>query len=85
MKRYWFEFEVTNVRYDLALGCGVTAYNHADALHLLEDLVFKEKAIPIPKKTIEDVDISTLDARHVLLNMGPPNMRGVWYPLGYSW
>ena len=29
---------------------------------------------------IEDVDVSTLDANHVL----PPNLRGVWFPLGYQ-
>jgi len=33
---------------------------------------------------IEDVDVSTLDANHVLPNMAPPNLRGVWFPLGYQ-
>jgi hypothetical protein len=32
---------------------------------------------------IEDVDVTTLDANHVLPNMMPPSVRGVWYPIGY--
>jgi hypothetical protein len=29
---------------------------------------------------VPDVDIRTLDAKHVLPNAGPVVVRGVWYP-----
>jgi hypothetical protein len=29
---------------------------------------------------VEDVDVSQLDAGHVLPNMGDPTLRGVWFP-----
>jgi len=35
---------------------------------------------PDAVKVTEDVDVSTLDAGHVLPNMYPPNERGVWFP-----
>jgi hypothetical protein len=28
----------------------------------------------------QDVDIRSLDQGHVIPNMGPPNLPGVWYP-----
>jgi len=41
--------------------------------------------MPEIKKVIENVDVSTLDAGHVLPNMSPPNIRGVWFPLRYNY
>jgi hypothetical protein len=29
----------------------------------------------------ENVDVQTLDQAHVAANMGPPNLRGIWFPL----
>lgn len=29
---------------------------------------------------VPDVDVRTLDEGHVIPNMGPPAIRGVWYP-----
>ena len=40
--------------------------------------------LPTIAVLIEDVDVSTLDAGHVLPNMSPPVRRGVWFPLGYA-
>jgi hypothetical protein len=84
--RYWFEFDFTNenIPYGLSMGCGLTAYNHDDAISLLNEHVFKDIPIPKIKKFIENIDISTLDAGHILPNMLPPNLRGVWFPLGFN-
>jgi hypothetical protein len=86
MQRFWFEFEIfTNkVNYgDLLLGCGVTANDYDDALELLKQYVFTNRAMPEFLKVVEDVDISTLDENHVLPNMGNCLCRGVWFPLGF--
>jgi hypothetical protein len=32
-------------------------------------------------RIIVDVDVRDLDQGHVIPNMGPPNLRGVWYPM----
>ncbi|BAU55941.1 hypothetical protein MgSA37_04133 [Mucilaginibacter gotjawali] len=86
LTRFWFEFESINndTPYYLALGCGVTAYSYEDAVHLLDKLVFEGRPISKIKKHIENIDISTLDADHILPNMvRPPNLRGIWYPQGF--
>lgn len=86
MIRFWFQF---NFKLDdgsppgLLLGCGVTAYDYEDALDILATKVFKG-SVPTPKSVDENIDISTLDAGHVLPNMRPPIERGVWFPLGYD-
>lgn len=84
MHRYWFEFDDNNLPYGIKIGCGVTAYNNEDALYLLKEKVFKGATLPKFKNMFENVDVSTLDAGHVLPNMSPPNIRGVWFPLGYN-
>jgi hypothetical protein len=86
MKRYLFEFEFggNNVPSGTLIGCGVTAYSYDDAKTLLRTIVFKKGPLPKIKKVIENVDVSTLDKGHVLPNMAPPNLRGIWFPLGYA-
>jgi hypothetical protein len=84
LKRYWFEFERNQIPDHLALGCGVTAYNYDDALYILCKKVFRDSVVPSPKIVIEDIDVSTLDAGPALVNMAPPNLRGISYPLSYS-
>jgi hypothetical protein len=66
------------------MGCGVTAHDYDDALALLRETVFGGAELPKVAAVAEDVDISTLDVRHVRPNMGNPTMRGVWFPMGYS-
>lgn len=66
------------------MGCGVTALNYEDALNIVKNKVFNDKPIAPIKLTVENIDISTLDAGHVLLNMGMPSVRGIWFPLGYN-
>ena len=75
LHRYWFEF-------DEPFGgwYGVTAYNYEDAISLLNKWEFKGKTMPPLKKMIEDVNVESLDAGHVLPNMGVVAVRGIWYP-----
>ncbi len=88
MIRFWFEFDVNmddnDIPAGISMGCGVTAHSYDDALILLKGRVFKDKPVPYFKKVIENVDVSTLDPGHVLLNMAPPNLRGIWFPIGYQ-
>jgi hypothetical protein len=65
----------------LNLGCGISAYNLADAKQLLTDQVFTTYGPREIAEVTEDVDISTLDELHVRPNMGLPVKRGVWFPL----
>lgn len=84
LKRYWFRFDI---RYELPvgskIGVGVTAYNLDDALSIVANKMFNEKELPPIEEQIENVDLRTLDSNHILPNMGIPNVRGIWFPLGY--
>lgn len=87
LRRFWFEFEFKEDEIapgGLGYGCGVTAFDLSDAMSLLQARVFRERPIPQVRDLVEDVDVSTLDPGHVLPNMTPPNIRGVWFPLGYD-
>jgi len=82
--RYWFRFDVKfGDSYDslgLLLGCGVTAFGYEDAIELMKENIFKEKEMPPIKEFVENVDISTLDLKHIAPAMGVPIYRGIWYP-----
>jgi hypothetical protein len=84
LHRYWFDFreaEQGMLPSSVRLGCGVTAYDLQDALAILQSDVFG--VLPIPRHSVTvDVDLSTLDAGHVLTNMSPHVWRGVWFPAG---
>jgi len=83
LKRFWFKFAPLAQPTPLNLGCGVTALDQEDAIRLLRQKVFLGRTMPKIRQVIENIDISTLDSRHVLPNMGLPHIRGVWYPLDY--
>jgi hypothetical protein len=83
LHRFWLTFKHPPQFSPLGLGCGVTAYNYADALELVRSRVFSEKSMPVIESVTQDVDIQTLDKYHVVPNMGLVNNRAVWYPLGY--
>ncbi len=86
LTRYWFEFDLTLDEphpIGVLIGCGVTAHNYEDAIMLLRQRVFTHDPLPTITRVVADVDISTLDADHVLPNMGIPSERGIWYPIGY--
>ena len=70
--RYWFKTKRGH-------GIGVSAYSRDDAEFLIKsaNLLFEYEVVEV----IANVDITTLDQGHVIPNMGPPNFRGVWYPM----
>jgi hypothetical protein len=85
LRRFWFEFERTtpqDLRPEVTMGCGVSAYDYDDAVQLLRDRVFKGQ-VPSVANVQADVDVSTLDEGHVRPNMGNPTERGIWFPLGF--
>jgi len=87
LRRFWFEFETDNAAtasLGLMLGCGVTASDREDALQLVAERVCRGSMRPPVERCIEDVDVRELDQNHVTPNMKPPNLRGIWYPMGYE-
>lgn len=61
-------------------GYGVTAFSLRDALHILENAGY-----PLPEnrstlRIAENVRVEDLDEKHVIPNMGPIIVRGIWYP-----
>lgn len=76
LTRYWFTAPGLP-------GFGVTAYSLADARFLLES---EGALLGDDCGAVEGIDLSSLDAGHVLRNCGPPCLRGVWYPcLNVGW
>jgi hypothetical protein len=73
LHRYWFPTR-------RGWGFGVTAYSLDDAKRLLQQIGWSDHVLDEITGVVEDIDIRTLDADHILPNMGPPNFRGVWYP-----
>lgn len=71
LTRFWFKMES-------GYGVGVTAYSVEDARTLIaNELTLSSTDI---NGVVEDVDIQTLDKGHVIPNMGPPDIRGIWFP-----
>ena len=71
LRRFWFQV-------DVGLGIGVTEFSEAEARALAES-----EARRLGRRIISctpDIDVSTLDPRHVLPNLGPSAVRGIWYP-----
>jgi hypothetical protein len=83
---FWIEFDWSVDSRPPAgtrIGVGVTAIDRADALRLTAHRVFSDGPLPAIREIREGVDVSSLDAGHVRSKMGPPHVRGVWFPLGY--
>jgi hypothetical protein len=85
LTRFWIELDYSGhgVAPGTDLGVGVTAIDRGDALRLVAHRVFDDAPLPPVKSIRENVDVSTLDQRYVLPNIGPPHVRGVWFPKGY--
>jgi hypothetical protein len=84
---YWIRFDLRlSDQHPIGVlsGVGVTAHDRQDALALVKELVFGDQDLPIVLEVQEGIDISKLDQKHVVPNMGNPLKRGVWFPLGYS-
>jgi len=84
LRRYWFKFEKLPRPSAINLGCGVSAYDYEDAIILLRERVFGANGPPHIEQCIEDVDITTLESKHVLPNLGVVDVRGIWFPQGYE-
>ena len=86
LRRYWFEFDFSDCeqsygwRYLPGDGCGITAYDEADALGIMRVFLLREQGWPRFTAVIVDIDISTIAQSTVRANIGVPVWRGVWYP-----
>ncbi|MES2463540.1 MAG: hypothetical protein V4671_23450 [Armatimonadota bacterium] len=72
LRRYWFQTKIQQ-------GLGVTAYSQADAEEILRIAGYFPTYIPLVQEIVEDIDVSQI-VDNVQRNMGPPSVRGVWYP-----
>lgn len=82
LTRYWVELKDVPVSYSRF---GVTAWSADDALSLIAEYLrhYYQQDRPLDVlRIVENVDVSTLDANHVLPNMLPPIHRSIWYPMG---
>jgi hypothetical protein len=73
LRRFWFSLSK-------GIGIGVTATTLEEARKLAEEA--RAQCHPTAEITgeIVDVDVSTLDANHVVPNVGFVVAYGVWYP-----
>ena len=75
LRRFWFPLRGY-------LGVGVTARTFEEARTLAEEVRRRYwPAAPAFGPVVEDIDVSTLDQRHVIPNMRPTVWPGVWFPL----
>jgi hypothetical protein len=79
MTRYWLTFPQLDTPHPINLGCGVTGRDYDDALLLIR-ASFSDLRLWPPRTVTENIDVSTLDAGHVLPNLGNVFERGVWWP-----
>jgi hypothetical protein len=81
MKVYWVTFKNPTQFTPLNIGCGITARDESDAISLInERLSLEGEHLDIASISTVD-DVSTLDASHVLPNMGNMFLRGIWFPV----
>lgn len=73
LHRYWFKTKQE-------LGFGVTAYSIEDARSLVDEAARRIGSGCEVVEIVADVDVRQLDQEHVIPNMGPPSLRGVWFP-----
>ena len=62
----------------------MTANNYEDTATLLRKRMFCGKELSSIARFVEDIDVSILDQKHVLPNVGMVNVRGIWFPQGYE-
>jgi len=75
---FWIKRPVANA----PVGFGVTAWSLADALAIIRAMGYGHY---LPKdladvQITEGITTSSLDQAHVVPNMGPISVRGMWYP-----
>jgi hypothetical protein len=84
LKRYWIVMEDASPPLGTRLGIGVTALGLDDAMMLIAECIYRARPIPDRFNVQVGIRMTDLDPKHVIPNMGDPNERGVWFPLGYS-
>lgn len=89
LHRFWFMFDIRSADWSwpssvLRAGLGCTGWSREDCENLIREKVLQGGGGPPIRSVIEDVDVSTLDPRHVLPNMGSPLRRGIWFPRGFE-
>jgi hypothetical protein len=72
LRRFWFKSIINS-------GIGITAYSFDEAELILNETIKKHNLELNIVEVISDVDIRTLDQNHVVPNMNPPNLKGVWF------
>ena len=80
LRRFWFRIAGDK---SSPLGYGVTAWTQEDAISILQTEVFDGGQIP-SHDVQEDIDVSRLDAGHVIPNMKSVAWRGIWFPRGFA-
>lgn len=78
--RYWVTFVPIGRASPLDLGCGVTAGSWREAREMIRTLVFPLFGEREIVGMLQDVDVGSLDAGHVLPNMGNAASTGIWFP-----
>jgi len=63
-----------------SLGIGVTAYSKEQAYEMAKECQVNYFSDQELEKPIVGVTVSELDQGHIVPNMGPINLLGVWYP-----
>jgi hypothetical protein len=63
------------------LGYGVTAFSLDHALRIIEDAGYDPPVERNTLRIIKGIKVNDLDHSHVVCNMGPIVVRGIWYPL----
>ena len=81
---FWISFPEDS---SFPVGLGVTAWSLEDAYRLLDahGYDFHRRAARVSVR--ERISVADLDYRHVVMNMGPIVVRGIWYPclnVGYG-
>ena len=90
LKRYWFEFDISGENlsqfgYLPMHGCGITAYDYNDALNIMRHFILRSDDLPKFTRIVENIDVSTLEDKHIIPNLGVPIWRGVWFPAYNLW
>ena len=73
LRRFWFVLS-------RGLGIAVTAPTETEARELAEAERQRSYSDATFTSVVADVDVSTLDPKHVLPNAGPAAVRGIWFP-----
>jgi hypothetical protein len=73
LRRFWFPIPGH-------MGIGVTAYTRAEAEGIAREAAASLHWDFHADGCVEDVDVRTLDQKHVIPNMGVVVRQGVWYP-----